>query len=46
MILTLIARVGARPAFGGRYRDVSSLEGLEYFWAARQTKQKCFELTG
>lgn len=31
MMLTLIAWVGTRSAFGGRYWDVSSLEALVYF---------------
>jgi hypothetical protein len=45
MVLTLIARVGARPAFGGRYWDICILEVLVYICAIRRTKHKGFEFT-
>jgi hypothetical protein len=35
MMLTLIAWVGARPALGARYWDVSGFEALVYFKAIR-----------
>lgn len=46
IVLTLIAWVGARPALGVRYWDLSGFEALVYFKAIRRTKYKGFEFTG